>query len=161
MDATFNPAPLEGGELTLDVVAHGGAPMRLRTIAPLTEAEITFEPTYEGEGRTVDFGPGYFWHPPTLAHVDVTVRVRMLANSTPDGTLYTVYRSSAITPELRLPHDDLKSLRETLARVQTSPIDADDSDRIGRIIAEIDRQRPLGTDGKHGDLHTPTCGCDR
>ena len=34
------------------------------------------------------------------------------------------------------------------------------TERIGRIIAEIDRQRPLGPDGKHGDRHTSTCGCE-
>lgn len=32
--------------------------------------------------------------------------------------------------------------------------------RIDDLIAEIDRHRPLGPDGKHGDQHTPTCGCD-
>lgn len=31
---------------------------------------------------------------------------------------------------------------------------------IGRIIAETDRQRPLGLGGKHGDHHTLTCGCE-
>ena len=30
---------------------------------------------------------------------------------------------------------------------------------IGELIAEIDKHRPLGTGGKHGNLHTPTCGC--
>lgn len=34
-------------------------------------------------------------------------------------------------------------------------------DRLSRLIAECDRHRPLGTSGKHGNLHTPTCGCDR
>lgn len=28
------------------------------------------------------------------------------------------------------------------------------------LINDIDRQRPLGSDGKHGNLHTPTCGCE-
>jgi hypothetical protein len=32
---------------------------------------------------------------------------------------------------------------------------------IAELIRECDRQRPLGPDGKHGDLHTPECGCDR
>lgn len=31
---------------------------------------------------------------------------------------------------------------------------------LGRLIEDIDRQRPLGPDGKHDDRHTPTCGCD-
>ncbi|QDH93329.1 hypothetical protein QC999_gp21 [Microbacterium phage Cressida] len=68
----------------------------------------------------------------------------------------------------------LKGLRETLCQAQSAlqamlPPNADeyevgrhltDLDRIQRLIAEIDRNRPLGADGKHGDLHTPTCGCD-
>lgn len=72
---------------------------------------------------------------------------------------------------LRDPRDTLKALRETLCRAESATIflrdergeiepDADDLARISRIIAEIDRQRPLGPDGKHGDLHTPTCGCE-
>ena len=28
------------------------------------------------------------------------------------------------------------------------------------LINECDRHRPLGPDGKHGDRHTPTCGCE-
>jgi hypothetical protein len=28
------------------------------------------------------------------------------------------------------------------------------------LINMIDRHRPLGTDGKHGNLHTSTCGCE-
>jgi hypothetical protein len=64
--------------------------------------------------------------------------------------------------------DSLKSIRETLCIAQSAinhsttnlrRRDAD-SDLIGRIIAEIDRQRPLGPDGKHGDRHTSTCGCE-
>ena len=31
---------------------------------------------------------------------------------------------------------------------------------IGRLIMDLDKHRPLGTNGKHGDLHTDTCGCD-
>jgi len=77
--------------------------------------------------------------------------------------------------ELRDERDSLKMLRETLASAQSAllaqlPVpmhEADrgvriaiDAERLGRLIAEIDRQRPLGPDGKHGDLHTPTCGCE-
>lgn len=32
-------------------------------------------------------------------------------------------------------------------------------DRLGRLIDECDRHRPIGNDGKHNDRHTPTCGC--
>lgn len=64
--------------------------------------------------------------------------------------------------------DSLKMLRETLCVAQTalnhSPIGGsrrlDHIDRIGRVIKEIDRQRPLGPDGTHGDRHTATCGCE-
>lgn len=69
------------------------------------------------------------------------------------------------TIHLDAPQDTLKMLRETLCVAQTAlcqlPYDHDThSERLGRIIDEIDRQRPLGPDGKHGDLHTATCGCD-
>lgn len=29
------------------------------------------------------------------------------------------------------------------------------------VIDAIDVQRPLGSDGKHGNRHTENCGCDR
>lgn len=81
----------------------------------------------------------------------------------PHGALY-----------LRDPRDTLKMLRETLAVAQsainaTVGMPASDAqtewaathvERLGRIIAEIDRLRPLGPDGKHGDLHTASCGCE-
>jgi hypothetical protein len=176
MHARFNPARPEGGELTLDVVGPDGKLSRLRTIAPPAEVEVKTEPRYKDQGREVEFGPGYFWHPPELQHIDLIVRVRLEAGSTEDGVLYALYQPSAIMPELRLEHDSLKMLRETLASAQSAllaqlPVPmsesargvriALDSERIGRLIAEIDRQRPLGPDGKHGDLHTPTCGCER
>lgn len=61
-----------------------------------------------------------------------------------------------------------KSLRETLCVAQV------DIARSGRrheevdahlktlqsLIFDIDVSRPLGPDGKHGDLHTHTCGCE-
>ena len=31
---------------------------------------------------------------------------------------------------------------------------------IAEMIQECDQKRPLGTDGKHGDLHTLECGCN-
>lgn len=68
--------------------------------------------------------------------------------------------------------DSLKGVRETLCVAQAAlyklPLgySAGGSiehhrDVLGRLIAEIDRQRPLGPDGKHGELHTETCGCER
>jgi hypothetical protein len=69
---------------------------------------------------------------------------------------------------------ELKMLREALCLAQTgmgmlleNPDDMDETahliahrECIEALIAEIDRHRPLGPDGKHGELHTPTCGCD-
>lgn len=55
----------------------------------------------------------------------------------------------------------LKMLREDLCRRQVQshdwpqPIES----AVDVLIAMIDMHRPLGNDGKHGDLHTPTCGC--
>lgn len=67
-----------------------------------------------------------------------------------------------------IPTRDLKSLRESLCRAQAAIGNRDwdvdairrDLDRISYVIKEIDHHRPLGGDGKHRDLHTPTCGCE-
>ncbi len=64
--------------------------------------------------------------------------------------------------------DGPKMLRETLcvaqSRIGESDLDAlrksDHTARLERLIAECDRHRPLGPDGKHGDRHTDTCGCE-
>jgi hypothetical protein len=64
--------------------------------------------------------------------------------------------------------DGPKMLRETLCVAQNaianSPYDDGRKkkhiDRLSRLIAECDRHRPLGSDGKHGNRHTPTCGCE-
>lgn len=64
--------------------------------------------------------------------------------------------------------DTPKMLRETLCAAQSaignSPYDEGRKwshiERLSRLIAECDRHRPLGVDGKHGNLHTPTCGCE-
>lgn len=61
-----------------------------------------------------------------------------------------------------------KMLRETFcvaqSRIGNSTLDGDRRrthiERLQRLIDECDRHRPLGPDGKHNDLHTPTCGCD-
>ena len=63
--------------------------------------------------------------------------------------------------------DDPKMLRETLCVAQGLVLRAPDDgrkrehgDRLQRLINECDRHRSIGTDGKHGDRHTITCGCD-
>lgn len=62
--------------------------------------------------------------------------------------------------------DTLKMVRETLCVAQmtigrhdASPRCDEHIDRIQRLIEDIDRQRPLGSDGKHGNQHTAFCGC--
>lgn len=64
--------------------------------------------------------------------------------------------------------DSPKMLRETLciaqARIGNSGLDQhrarSDIARLQRLIDECDRHRPIGSDGKHGDRHTATCGCE-
>lgn len=64
--------------------------------------------------------------------------------------------------------DSLKMLRESLCVAQTAIGNSEVGgsrtrehiDRLGRLINEIDRQRPLASNGKHGTLHTATCGCE-
>jgi hypothetical protein len=62
--------------------------------------------------------------------------------------------------------DSLKMIRETLCVSQSWLGYAGDTrtpehiERLQRLIDDIDRQRPLGPDGKHGDLHTANCGCE-
>jgi len=87
-----------------------------------------------------------------------------------DGTRWVEvdgFSDSLAVLELRDERDSLKMLRETLCAARAwllAPLRSESDDRhaerIGRLIDEIDRQRPLGSDGKHGDLHTPTCGCE-
>lgn len=61
--------------------------------------------------------------------------------------------------------DTIKMLRETFCLVQHlvnqsgDPRRKEHSDRLQRLIADCDVQRPLGPDGKHGNRHTLTCGC--
>ncbi len=56
--------------------------------------------------------------------------------------------------------DSLKVIRETLCRAQTAlSLSERDVSRLQRLINDIDRQRPLGPDGKHNNRHTATCGC--
>ncbi len=65
---------------------------------------------------------------------------------------------------LAVPAQDLKMLREALCRAQSALIRVEHYPHNGmylqQIINEVDRHRPLGSDGKHGNLHTPTCGCE-
>lgn len=97
-----------------------------------------------------------------------------IASGDPASGDYSYAASTHVTAALVMtdPRDTLHALRETLCVAQTimdrhgdesgRVSDTDPhSDRLQRMIDEIDRQRPLGPDGTHGDLHTVTCGCDR
>lgn len=53
-----------------------------------------------------------------------------------------------------------KMLRERLCQQQTFAPDEATRDEIQSLINLLDTHRPLGPDGKHGDRHTPTCGCE-
>lgn len=53
-----------------------------------------------------------------------------------------------------------KTLREKLCTQQTFAPDRFTRDAIQTLIDVLDLHRPLGTGGKHGNLHTPTCGCE-
>lgn len=52
-----------------------------------------------------------------------------------------------------------KEIREALCRAQAGVYQGN-RDALGKLIAACDELRPLGSDGKHGDLHTPYCGCE-
>lgn len=53
-------------------------------------------------------------------------------------------------------------LREKLCASQPHLHDAPESIKsaVDVLIEMIDRHRPLGNDGKHGNRHTATCGCE-
>lgn len=61
---------------------------------------------------------------------------------------------------------NLKTMRETLCIAQSAINESSvrwsnaHNKRLGDLIRQIDKHRPLGPDGKHGDRHTPTCGCE-
>ena len=52
-----------------------------------------------------------------------------------------------------------KTLREKLCQQEPHAPDDQTREAMSQLIAILDLHRPLGSDGKHGDLHTPTCGC--
>jgi hypothetical protein len=56
---------------------------------------------------------------------------------------------------------DPKGLRERLCQQQTHAPDEITRRTLGYVVKLLDLHRPLGPDGKHGDRHTETCGCER
>jgi hypothetical protein len=53
-----------------------------------------------------------------------------------------------------------KGMREHLCHQQTFAPDAVTRAAFDDLIAVLDGHRPIGADGKHGEMHTDTCGCD-
>lgn len=66
--------------------------------------------------------------------------------------------------QLNVDSGDLKMLREALCVAEGYLLRSDQYSaqgrHIGTLIREIDNHRPLGPNGKHGTLHTRTCGCE-
>ena len=64
--------------------------------------------------------------------------------------------------------DSPKMLKETLCVAQSRIGNSDYDDgrkqehieRLQRLIDECDYHRPVGPNGKHGNRHTSTCGCE-
>lgn len=94
----------------------------------------------------------------------------VLETNTITHTVATALRRGLLEEEramsaLNVP-DSIKSLRETFCVAQThvglSGLESAEHHvrLLQRLIDDCDRQRPLGPDGKHGDRHTATCGCE-
>lgn len=57
----------------------------------------------------------------------------------------------------------LKMVREALCYAEATMLQTVQGQKyleiVQDLVEDIDRQRPLGRDGKHGNLHTDNCGC--
>ena len=64
-------------------------------------------------------------------------------------------------PALPTPHADAtpKAIIETLSYVQSRTFAEEHVNRLGRLIDAYQQLRPIGSNGKHGNLHTDHCGC--
>jgi len=142
-----------------------GDRMRLETRSPVVDFSIGHVPIYDREPEIGDA----FRMPPRMLGTTLTIEAKILgSDDTSDGrALFEVAAIDRdVVAELRVPAAELKMLREGLAIAESEVRGWRDEDvaeaiaeRIDRLIAEIDRHRPLGPDGKHGDRHTATCGC--
>lgn len=61
---------------------------------------------------------------------------------------------------LSVPSSDVKMLRETLCTAQSLVKSKSDVAYLQLLINACDVHRPLGPNGKHGNRHTETCGCE-
>lgn len=128
--------------MTDQTACRPGTIARIPLPIGLYDLENALEPTH-GDGRRV-IGHG--------DHLDVFVPED---EEPPPSTSLTI------------PHDP-KAIREALcltwAALVCRYMHLDGADHAARVlnalIQECDRHRPLGPDGKHGDRHTATCGCD-
>lgn len=85
-----------------------------------------------------------------------------------DHAIKTIYREKTFSsPYMPVPGGP-KMLRETLARacaaIAERELDEEsiaiDLELLSILIERLDQMRPLGVDGKHGNLHTQHCGCE-
>lgn len=53
-----------------------------------------------------------------------------------------------------------KVLLEALCAQAVYAPDRPTREAIKHLVELLHLHRPVGIDGKHGDLHTPTCGCE-
>ncbi|CCW14625.1 hypothetical protein [Rhodococcus aetherivorans] len=64
--------------------------------------------------------------------------------------------------------DHLKTIHEALCVAQTAIGNFPEQPTnwppyiqvLQNLINDIERQRPIGSNGKHGNLHTPNCQCE-
>lgn len=107
------------------------------------------------------------FQPGTPIRLQLSSQTNWIAECCADTATTTRQRTTGTVIHCPHPADTLKMLRETFCVAQTQVNlhvpDTDrrqqHSDRLERLIYDIDRQRPLGPDGKHDNRHTPTCGC--
>lgn len=136
-----------------------GDRMRLETRSPVVDFSIGHVPIYDREPEIGDA----FRMPPRMLGTTLTIEAKILgSDDVSDGrALFEVAAIDRdVVAELRIPAASVKMMRETLARLQASPIDSDDAERLALLLDELDRHRPLGPAGTHDDRHTSTCGCE-
>lgn len=77
------------------------------------------------------------------------------------GLTMGLSRDSTVPPWLSLTvtATDGKMVQEALAAAEPH-VEERHLKHLGRLLSQLAEHRPTGPDGKHGDLHTETCGCD-
>lgn len=97
------------------------------------------------------------------AHEGSSPGAERVVHNSGDGWKWMLLDGFVEEAALIVPASELKMLRETLCWAQTAagPGRQHVVAHLETLIAAIDEHRPLGADGKHGDLHTPTCGCEQ